>query len=145
MVWCWWYYRKEQIKGRCSKCWSITWFAEINFFSTVAISDEHQPATHYTPPSCTKPPDSSFHFTSISAKVTQTMLQHLNIRKSTGPDGLSGCFLKEVAVEIAEPLTKLYNISLQSGCIPLEWKHCNVTAVHKSGSQQIFVQSQLFQ
>ena len=63
------------------------------------------------------------------------MLQHINIRKSTGPDGLSCRFLKEVAVEIAEPLTKLYNTSLQSGCIPLEWKQCNITPVHKSGPQ----------
>ena len=89
-----------------------------------------------TPPSCTKPSDFSFHFTSISAKVTQTMLQHLNIRKSTGLAGLSGRFLKEFAFEIVEPLSKLYNISLQSGCIPQEWKHCNVTVVHKSGPQQ---------
>ena len=72
----------------------------------------------------------------ISAKVTQTLLQHLNVRKSTGSDGFSGCILKEVAVEIAEPLTKLYNICLQSGCIPLEWKQCNVTAVYKSGPDQ---------
>ena len=59
------------------------------------------------------------------------MLQHLNIQKSSGPDGRR--FLKEVASEIAEPLTKLYNISLQNGTIPLEWKQCNVTAVHKAG------------
>jgi len=63
------------------------------------------------------------------------MLQHLNIQKSSGPDGLSSRFLKEVASEIVEPLTKLYNISLQNGTIPLEWKQCNVTAVHKAGSQ----------
>ena len=31
-----------------------------NFFSTVAISDKHQPATYYTPPSYTKSCDSSF-------------------------------------------------------------------------------------
>ena len=100
-----------------------------NFFSTVAISDRHQPATCSTPPSCTKP-----HF--ILHQSLLRLHKHLNIRKSTGPDGLSSFFLKEVAVEIAEPLTKLYNISLQSGCIPLEWKHCNVTSVHKSGPQQ---------
>ena len=35
--------------------------------------------------------------------------QHLNVRKSTGPDAsLSGCFLKEVAVEIAEPIWRSY-------------------------------------
>jgi len=79
-----------------------------NFFSTVAISDEHQPTTHYISPSCTKQSGSSFHFTSIS---TQTLLQHLNIRKSIGLDGLSGHFLNNVMVEVAEPLTKFYNTS----------------------------------
>ena len=42
---------------------------------------------------------------------------------------------REVASEFAEPLTKLYNISIKSGCIPLEWKQCNFTAVHKAGPQ----------
>ena len=106
-----------------------------NFINSVAVSDEHQPATQYTP-SCNKPSDASFHFTSISPQDTQNLLQHINIRKLTGPVGLSGCFLKEVAVEIAEPLTKLYNTTLQNGCIPQEWKQCNVTPVHKSGPQQ---------
>ena len=63
------------------------------------------------------------------------MLQHLNIQKSTGPDDLSSTFLREVASEIAEPLIKLYNISIQSGCIPLERKQCNITTVHKAGPQ----------
>ena len=33
------------------------------------------------------------------------MLQHLDVRKSTGPDGISARLLREVALEIAEPLT----------------------------------------
>ena len=76
-----------------------------------------------------------FYFTPIYPQQTQYLLQHLNIQKSTGPDGLSSRFIREAASEIAEPLTKLYNISKQSDCIPLEWKHCNVTAVHKAGPQ----------
>ena len=35
------------------------------------------------------------------------MLQHLDTQKSTGPDGISAGLLKEVAIEIAEPLTRL--------------------------------------
>ena len=61
------------------------------------------------------------------------LLQHLDIQKSTGPDGISARFLREVAVEIAEPLTYLYNYSLKSGSIPSDWKQSNVTAVYKSG------------
>jgi len=46
--------------------------------------------------------------------------------ESIGLDGWSSRFLREVASEIAEPLTKLYNISLQSSSIPLELKQCKV-------------------
>ena len=35
-------------------------------------------------------------------------LNNIKKKKKTGPDGLSACFLKEIATEIAEPLTALY-------------------------------------
>ena len=61
------------------------------------------------------------------------MLQHLDTQKSTGPDEISAGVLKEVAIEIAELLTRLYNFSLQSGLIPRDWKQSNVIAVYKHG------------
>ena len=54
-----------------------------------------------------------------------------------GPDGLSARFLKEVSDEIVDPLTKLFNKSLQTGVFPNEWKRCNVTPVHKGGASDI--------
>ena len=36
-----------------------------------------------------------------------------------------------MAVEIAEPLTAIFNKSLQSGVVPFAWKKSNVTPVHK--------------
>ena len=38
----------------------------------------------------------------------------LDVSKSTGPDGLSAYYLKEIAVEIVVPLTYLYNKSVQT-------------------------------
>ena len=70
---------------------------------------------------------SSFHFTTIHPDSVLHMFQHLDIRKSTGPDGISARFLREVAVEITEPLTYLYKF------IPSDWKQSNVTAVYKQG------------
>jgi len=43
-------------------------------------------------------------------------------------------FLREVANEIAEPLTKLYNESLHTGIIPKDWKQSHITPIHKGGS-----------
>ena len=60
------------------------------------------------------------------------MLCALDEKKAVGPDGLSARFLKEIADEITVPLTKLFNKSLETGVFPSDWKHCNVTPVHKS-------------
>ena len=78
--------------------------------STVAVTDEHRTATEYAP-SCDSSA-SSFHFTPVNFGLTQKLLQHLNVQKSSGADGISSRLLKEVASEVAEPLTKLYNTSL---------------------------------
>ena len=47
---------------------------------------------------------------------------------------MSARYLKEIAVEIAVPLTHLYNMSLQQGIIPQEWKLSHITPVHKGGN-----------
>ena len=61
-------------------------------------------------------------------------LQTLNIKKATGPDGISACFLRLVAEELAEPLTFIFNMSIRSGFIPRAWKQSNVSPIHKGGS-----------
>jgi len=67
----------------------------------------------------------------ISELVVLSLLSHLDVRKSVGPDGLSARFLKEVAEQIVTPLTKIYNKSLESGVVSQSWKCSNVTPVHK--------------
>ena len=61
-------------------------------------------------------------------------LANLNPAKSPGPDGLHPRVLKEVAEEIAVPLTMIFNKSLQEGVVPEEWKIANVTAIFKKGN-----------
>ena len=102
-----------------------------DFFCNVAVSADHETADQYL--SSASVSSSSFHFTTIHPDIVLQMLQHLDIWKSTGPDGISARFLREVAAEITEPLTYLYNFSLQSGLIPSDWKQSNVTAVYKQG------------
>ena len=43
--------------------------------------------------------------------------------------------MREIAVDIAVPLTKLYNLSLRTATVPEEWKRSNIILVHKSGPQ----------
>lgn len=42
--------------------------------------------------------------------------------------------LKQASSELAYPLTKLFNLSLQSSTVPNQWKIANVTPVYKKGS-----------
>jgi len=67
------------------------------------------------------------HLTNYFTSRQTEFVANLNIQKSSGPNGLSTSFLKKIAVEIAEPLSKLYSTSLQSGLIPLAMQcHCCV-------------------
>ena len=58
-------------------------------------------------------------------------LENLDVSKSNGPDGISARMLKGVAANIAPSVTKLFNISLASGCFPVLWKSSNVVPIPK--------------
>ena len=61
-------------------------------------------------------------------------LSSLDTRKSTGPDNISACFLKEISTAIVRPLTELYNVFPESGSIPSAWKQSHISPVHKGGA-----------
>ena len=103
-----------------------------DFFQTVAISPQHQNADFYMPSVCTT---DGFSFDRIDVSTVLSHLTTLDVSKATGPDGLSAAFLKEVANEIAAPLTNLYNQSLHNGMIPAGWKQSHITPVHKGGKR----------
>ena len=103
-----------------------------NFFRTVAISSDHQPAGELAPDCSQHSVKFKFHIFSVSSVLTQ--LQTLDIKKATGPDGISACFLRSVAEELAVPLTFIFNMSIRSGSIPKAWKQSNVSPIHKGGS-----------
>ncbi len=50
------------------------------------------------------------------------ILSHMDPMKASGPDEIPGRLLKEGAEQIAVPLTRLYNISLQTGTYPTTGK-----------------------
>ena len=60
-----------------------------------------------------------------------------NITKSCGPDELHPRMLKELAVELATFMTKLFNQSLFLGEVPEEWKMANVSPIFKKGSRKV--------
>lgn len=62
-------------------------------------------------------------------------LLKLNPNKGAGPDGIPNLFLKNCATEICEPLTHIFNKSLQSGTFPSVWKLSYVCPIHKNGQR----------
>ena len=59
------------------------------------------------------------------------LLSKIDISKSSGPDGISGQMLKLTAYSSAPAITRLFNLSLTSGCVPKEWKCAWVSPVPK--------------
>ena len=68
-------------------------------------------------------------------EVLQVLLR-LDHSKAPGPDGLPTRILKECAKELSPSICQLFNISLATGTLPLEWKESNVVPVHKKGKKE---------
>ena len=64
-------------------------------------------------------------------------LMKTNITKTCGPDELHPRILKELAVELAAPMTKLFNQSLFWREVLEEWKMANVSPIFKKGSRTV--------
>ena len=85
-------------------------------FRSVAVTDDHQPASTFCQVGVESA--SSFHFCEVDHSVVLCLLQNLDVRKSVRPDGISAQFLREVAAEVVDLLTILYNKSLKIGVFP---------------------------
>ena len=69
----------------------------------------------------------------ISVEGVDKLLNRLSPNKAAGPDEISPKILKELHHEIAPILTKIFNLSLESGNVPLDWKRATVAPVFKKG------------
>ena len=81
------------------------------------------------------PIENLFHFSCISAHEVLSALNQLNSKKSPGLDGISVKLLKDTSDVIAQPLPNIFNISLQTGIFPDDWKIAKVSPVYKEGSK----------
>ena len=55
--------------------------------------------------------------------------------ESPGVDGISPKILKETVEQISSPLVHVFNMSLQEGIVPLEWKEANIIPLFKKCSR----------
>ena len=71
----------------------------------------------------------------VNTKGVLKLLKDIKPHKATGPDNIPGRLLKEAAEELAPGLAHLFQISIDDGKIPLDWKSALVTPVFKKGDR----------
>ena len=71
----------------------------------------------------------------ITQEWIQKLLCHLNPHKATGPDKVSPRLLKETAKQISPALTLVFQVSINQGKVPEEWKSANITQLFKKGDR----------
>ena len=71
----------------------------------------------------------------ISTTEILKLTNEINIYKACGPDGISAGILKETSDVIAPILRVIFQLSLDTGIIPNDWKIANVVPVYKKGDR----------
>ena len=71
----------------------------------------------------------------INVEDALEKLKHLDPYKAPGPDGFLPKVMKSVAVGLAPLLCQVYDASLVSGEVPLDWRSADVCPLHKKGSE----------
>ena len=64
-------------------------------------------------------------------------MQNLNCNKACGPDLLSARLLKMSDEFIAPSLAQIFQLSLSSGKLPLDWVSANIVPIHKKGDKHL--------
>ena len=72
----------------------------------------------------------------IREETVRDLLLQLDCHKSMGLDEIHPRVLRELAEEIAEPLSIIYQRSLLTGEVPEDWRLANVTPIYKKGCRE---------
>ncbi|KAF4800774.1 hypothetical protein TURU_040564 [Turdus rufiventris] len=66
----------------------------------------------------------------------EELLSSLDVYKSMGPDGIHPRVMRELADELAQPLSIIYQQSWLTGEVPGDWKLASVTPIYKKGGKE---------
>ena len=69
----------------------------------------------------------------VTPEVVVSKINNMKENKSPGVDGISPKILKETVEQISAPLAHVFNMSLQEGIVPFEWKEANIIPLFKNG------------
>ena len=71
----------------------------------------------------------------VTPEMIAKKIKKMKDNKSPGVDGIPPKLLKEIVEQISTPLAKFFNLSLEEGVVPSEWKDANITLLFKKGSR----------
>jgi len=77
----------------------------------------------------------SWDLSHCTEEQVEKYIKNLKNTMSTGPDQISNRLLKATSDFILSPLTKIINLSIDSGIFPKIWKETKISPIHKSGSK----------
>ena len=58
----------------------------------------------------------------LTPEIVASKINNIKENMSPGVDGISPKILKETVEQISTPLAHMFNMSLEEGIVPLEWK-----------------------
>ncbi|BHF57947.1 hypothetical protein SprV_0100089500 [Sparganum proliferum] len=89
----------------------------------------------FTPPDYELDESPKIEAVSLDEATVRNDLMTLNESKSPGADDIPPKLLKELAAELAKPLSMLFQASFEAGCLPADWKSARITPLYKGGSK----------
>ena len=74
-------------------------------------------------------------------KGVNKLLKNLKPHKATDPDAVPSFILKTAATELAPALTRLFQMSLDSGLVPKDWKEAPASQLQTSFTHFHYMQA----
>ena len=71
----------------------------------------------------------------VTPKMVAKKIRDMKENKSPGADGIPPKLLLEIVEQISIPLATVFNLSIEEGVVPLEWKEANIIPLFKKGSR----------
>ena len=107
----------------------------LNNFFTSVFTDESLQDVPIPENVFNLPAEDSLHELQVTPETIHEKLINLKPNKAPGDDRIYPRVLMELADNISLPLATIYNSSLKTSYVPMDWRRANVAALHKKGSR----------